>query len=233
MLWLVVMVVLALLLPANAAAHGRGPVVALDDRLVVGPPVEGISVRVLDGDRSLEVTVEPGHTVVVRGLLDEPMIRFTDGAVEANRESPTANADRIVTPGTGWKRVARGRSFAWHDHRLSPPAHGGTGTVGRWPVPLTIDGHPAAIRGTFVGVAGPNILPVAPRRSRLRNGDLRRCGQAAPLGGRLSCSSSLSSLPLPPWRRSRPSLFATLRRVACNGFSWPVVQQWRSRPAPF
>ena len=159
MLWLVVMVVLALLLPANAAAHGRGPVVALDDRLVVGPPVEGISVRVLDGDRSLEVTVEPGHTVVVRGLLDEPMIRFTDGAVEANRESPTANADRIVTPGTGWKRVARGRSFAWHDHRLSPPAHGGTGTVGRWSVPLTIDGHPAAIRGTFVGVPGPNILP--------------------------------------------------------------------------
>ena len=153
------MAVLVLLLPANAAAHGRGPVVALDDRLVIGPPVEGVTVRVLDGDRSLQVTVEPGRTVVVRGLLGEPMVRFADGAVEANRASPTANADRIVTAGIGWKRVADGRSFAWHDHRLSPPAHGGTGTVGRWSVPLTIDEHPAAISGTFVRVPGPDILP--------------------------------------------------------------------------
>ncbi len=152
------MVVLALLLPANAAAHGRGPVVALGDRLIVGRPVQGISVRILDGDRSLRVTVVPGHTLVVRGYLGEPMIRFAAGSIEANRESPTANADRIVSAGTGWKRVAGGRSFAWHDHRLAPP-HGGTGTVGRWSVPVTIDGRTAAITGTFVRVPGPDVGP--------------------------------------------------------------------------
>ena len=157
LLWLVVMVVLALLLPANAAAHGRGPVVALDDRLVVGRPVAGVSVRVLDGDRSLHVTVAPGHTVVVRGYLGEPMIRFADGSVEANRASPTADADRIVSAGSGWQRVAGGRSFAWHDHRLAPPG-GGSGTVGRWSVPLTVDGRAAAITGTFVHVARPDLL---------------------------------------------------------------------------
>jgi hypothetical protein len=127
------------------------------------------------------VSVEPGHTVIVRGLLDEPMVRFAAGSVEANRQSPTANADRIVTAGTGWKRVAGGRSFAWHDHRLAPP-HGGTGTVGRWSVPVTIDGRPAAITGTFVRVPSPNLLPwllgaaasaatiivVAVRRPRIR-----------------------------------------------------------------
>jgi hypothetical protein len=153
------MVALALLLPANAAAHGRGPVVALDDRLVIGRPVDGISVHILDGDRSLYVTAEPGRTVIVRGYLDEPMIRFADGSVEANRASPTASADRIVTTGTGWKRVAGGRSFAWHDHRLAPPAGGGNGTVGRWSVPLTIDGRAAAITGTFVRVRGPSVVP--------------------------------------------------------------------------
>lgn len=157
LLWLVVMVVLALVLPANAAAHGRGPVVALDDRLVVGRPVAGISVRVLDGDRSLHVSVARGHTVVVRGYLGEPMIRFAGGKVEANRGSPTANADRIVTAGTGWQDVADGRAFAWHDHRLAPP-RGGTGTVGRFVVPVTIDGRPAAITGTFVHVPGPDLL---------------------------------------------------------------------------
>jgi hypothetical protein len=152
------MVVVALLLPANAAAHGRGPVVALGDRLVVGRPVQGISVRVLDGDRSLRVSVLPGHTLVVRGYLGEPMIRFAGSVIEANRESPTANADRIVSAGTGWQRVGGGRSYAWHDHRLAPP-HGGTGTVGHWSVPVTIDGHTAAITGTFVRVPGPNIVP--------------------------------------------------------------------------
>jgi hypothetical protein len=152
------MVVLALLLPANAAAHGRGPVVALGDRLVVGRPVEGISVRVLDGDRSLRVTVLPGHELVVRGYLGEPMIRFAGGSIEGNRESPTANADRVVSSGTGWQRVAGGRSFAWHDHRLAPP-HGGTGTVGHWSVPVTIDGRATAITGTFVHVPGPDVGP--------------------------------------------------------------------------
>jgi hypothetical protein len=152
------MVVLALLLPANAAAHGRGPVVALGDRLIVGRPVQGISVRVLDGDRSLHVSVLPGHTLIVHGYLGEPMIRIADGTIDGNRASPTANADRIVSAGTGWKRLGGGSSFAWHDHRLAPP-HGGTGTVGHWSVPVTVDGRASAITGTFVRVPGPDIVP--------------------------------------------------------------------------
>ncbi|HEY7398180.1 MAG TPA: hypothetical protein VH538_07760 [Gaiellaceae bacterium] len=153
------MVLLALLVPANAAAHGRGPIVALDDRLKIDRPAAGIAVRVLDGDRSLRVSVEPGRSVVVRGYLDEPMIRFAGGAVEANRASPTASADRIVSAGSGWQRVATGRSFAWHDHRLAPPAGSPVGSAGRWSVPVTIDGRRAAITGTFVRVRRPSILP--------------------------------------------------------------------------
>jgi hypothetical protein len=178
------MAALALLLPANAAAHGRGPTVAIDDRLVLTRPVAGLSVNVLDGDRSLHVVVAPGRTAIVRGYLGEPMIRFADGTVEANRASPTANADRIVAAGTGWQRVAEGRSFSWHDHRLAPPPGGAIGTVGRWSVPVTVDGHPAVITGTFVRAARPDILvwltgaaaagvaiaAVAYRRPRARGG---------------------------------------------------------------
>ncbi len=154
MLWLVVTAVLALLMPANAGAHGRGPTVALDDRLAVDATPPGVRARVLDGDRSLRLTVDGGQSVVVRGYLGEPMIRFADGAVTANRASPTANADRIVPAGRGWTRVATGSSFAWHDHRLAPPAGGG-----RWSVPVTIDGRAAVVAGTFTHVAPPDVLP--------------------------------------------------------------------------
>jgi hypothetical protein len=157
-LWLVVTAVLALLLPTNAAAHGRGPTVALDDRLVVAVTPPGLRARILDGDRSLELTVDGRQTVTVRGYLGEPMIRFADGAVSANRASPTANADRVVSAGTGWARVAGGRTFAWHDHRLAPPPDP-TGHVQRWSVPVMVDGRPAAIAGTFAHVAPPDLVP--------------------------------------------------------------------------
>ena len=158
MLWLVVMAVLALLVPANAAAHGRGPTVALDDRLTVVATPPGLRARVLDGDRSLQLTVDSDRTVVVRGYLGEPMIRFANGSISANRSSPTANADRVVPAGHGWSHVAEGRTFAWHDHRLAPPPDP-TGRRQRWSVPLTVDGRAAVLAGTFTRVPPPDLLP--------------------------------------------------------------------------
>jgi hypothetical protein len=157
--WLVVMALLALLLPANAAAHGRGPTVAIDDRVVVARAASGVAVHVLDGDRALHVTVDPGRTVIVRGYLGEPMIRFADGLVSVNRGSPTANADRIASAGTGWTTVDRGRTYAWHDHRLAPPPARGDGPAGSWSVPLTVDGRRGVIAGTFFHVSPPSLLP--------------------------------------------------------------------------
>ena len=46
---------------------------------VVAHAASGVAVHVLDGDRALHVTVDPGRTVIVRGYLGEPMIRFADG----------------------------------------------------------------------------------------------------------------------------------------------------------
>jgi hypothetical protein len=156
--WLVLAAsIAALALPAAAAAHGRGPAVAVDDRVAVDASVRGVEARVLDGDRSLRVTVAPGLTLVVLGSLDESLLRFGADGVWANRASPTAAADRVVASGAGWARVAGGGSFAWHDHRLAPPP-GARRAAGRWSVPVLVDGRHAVIGGTFRRVRRPSLL---------------------------------------------------------------------------
>lgn len=150
----------ALASPAVASAHGRALTVALDYRLPLDPGVrqlDGVEASVVDGDRALRLVVAPGRRVVVLGDLGEPMLRVDDG-VWVNQSSPTAQANRIVTRARpGWTRVAGGREFAWHEHRLAPPpfASGQYGRVARWQVPLLVDGRHVAISGSFLRVPRP------------------------------------------------------------------------------
>jgi hypothetical protein len=115
---------------------------------------------VIDGDRALRLAVDPGTTVVVRGLLGEPVLRFAPGGVWANASSPTAAADRLVPRGAhGWIRRTRGHAFVWHDHRLAPPRTLRPGATAPWTLPLTVDGHAARLTGTFVHVPRPALWP--------------------------------------------------------------------------
>jgi hypothetical protein len=140
--------------PSPASAHGRAPAVALDYRLRLAPAPRGITVRILDGDRSLEARVGRATRLLVRGYLREPMLRFDANGVFANAASPTAQADRLVKQGVGWVRIAPGRSFAWHEHRLAP-----AGARGAFSIPVFVDGRPAAISGSFVRVPRPAVWP--------------------------------------------------------------------------
>ena len=136
--------------PAQASAHGRGPTVAIDYRLHVTAVPAGVHVRILDGDRALEARVDRGSTLLVTGLLREPMLRI-DGGVWANRASPTAHADRVVTDAgaqTGWVRLSGARSYAWHDHRLTP-----AGARGRFAIGVQVNGRPSEIAGSALGLA--------------------------------------------------------------------------------
>jgi len=84
--------------PAGAAAHGRSQTIALDYRLVLDRTtrsLHGVSVAILDGDRSVRVRTN-GVTVVVRGDLGEPMLRIGPGGVWVNRASVTAAANRLT-----------------------------------------------------------------------------------------------------------------------------------------
>jgi hypothetical protein len=160
---LAALVAVLLALPAQAAAHGRSATVALDYRLTLAPEtraLSGVHVRILDGDREFQVRVDPGVALVVRGEIGEPMLRIDDGGIFANASSPTATADRIVATGKhGWVRLGGGRTIAWHDHRLGPPPASTPGPVGRFVVPVDVNGHRAEIEGTFIRVARPALWP--------------------------------------------------------------------------
>ncbi|HVU79445.1 MAG TPA: hypothetical protein VHC67_17860 [Gaiellaceae bacterium] len=146
--------------PAAASAHARTTTVALDYRLALDrTAVPGVHASILDGDRSLRLATA-GATVVVRGDLGEPMLRITRQGTWANRASTTAVAERLVSSGSGWQQVGHGPSYTWHEHRLAPPPFGSkTGPVARFTIPLTVDGRPAAIGGTFVRHARPALWP--------------------------------------------------------------------------
>ena len=152
---------IALAVPASASAHPRSPTVALDYRLVldaVSRKLPGVDVAILDGDRDIRIDVSRG-TVVVLGDLGERMLRIDESGAYANAASPTASAGRLVGPGAGWRRVG-GSSFAWHDHRLSPPPYAPTpGPAGRFVIPALVNGRRVAFRGTFVRASRPATWP--------------------------------------------------------------------------
>jgi hypothetical protein len=153
----------ALALPGQAAAHGRGPTVALDYRLTLAPAtlaLTGVHVRVLDGDRDFQVRANPGVDVLVRGELKEPFLRIDSSGVWVDASSPTATADLLVSGKKhGWIHLSGSRTAVWHDHRLAPPHAMHPGPAGRFVVALDVNGRPASISGTFFRVASPALWP--------------------------------------------------------------------------
>src|SRR3954453_16428042 len=99
----------ALVVPAQASAHGRGATIALDYRLTLDDATRalpGVRVRVLDGDRALQVRADPGVSVLVRGSLNEPLLRIDSHGVWVNAGSPTATADLLVSSSSrGWVQL--------------------------------------------------------------------------------------------------------------------------------
>jgi hypothetical protein len=87
-----------------------------------------------------------------------------DNGVWVNQSSPTAEANRLVRrTKQGWKRVAGGRAFSWHESRLVPPPFeaGPYGRVARWSVPIFVDGRRVSISGSFLRVPRPTFWPWA------------------------------------------------------------------------
>ena len=110
--------------------------------------------KILDGDRDLSLRVHGGTTLLVRGVLREPMLRIGPNGVFVNAASPTAQSDKLIGPGHGWHRLSSGSSYTWHEHRLAP-----AGSSGRFSIPIRLDGTETAIVGTFVRVPRPALWP--------------------------------------------------------------------------
>jgi hypothetical protein len=148
-----------LAVPGTASAHSRAPTIALDVRLRVDS-IQGVRAKVIDGNRRLRLSIDPGVTLIVRGLLGEPVLRFGGDGVWVNLASPTTAADRISSRrGSGWFRLTPGRSYTWHDHRLAPPRGLPPGSTAPFALPVFINGTPRTIGGAFTYVARPAWWP--------------------------------------------------------------------------
>ena len=172
-------VVVALVLPENAFAHVRGgaPVATNFEARIGGltPPRNGIEAEVVDGDRQLWLRVAPDSEVAIPGAAGEPLLHFDRRGVFVNLRSVTAQSDRIdrldLRPDPNpkarplWHRLTAAHAYRWHEHRLhalEQLARGGrSGSVlGRWSVPLRIDGRRHALGGVLVYRRPPSAWPV-------------------------------------------------------------------------
>lgn len=185
----VALVAVALGTAAPAAADPAAPTNYRSDVTAVEPPLgEAARVEVVGGDAFLHLTVDPGHTALVRGYGrggedEEPYLRVEpDGTVLANLNSPAhylnrerygidevpARADVAAEP--AWAPVAAGGTYTWHDHRIHwmsptpPPAvRDRTDTVTEvfaWSVPLSVDGTDHTVRGRLLWL--PDRSPALP-----------------------------------------------------------------------
>jgi hypothetical protein len=172
------LVAAALVVPNAASAHGRYGLARGYVSTVAGlvPNVLGVSVAVIGGDDRLRLSNYSGKTIVILGYQGEPYLRFAGRAVYENIRSPAVQLNRFryphgLAPGTTdvraapkWRKVARGLSFEWHEHRIhwtsrqAPAAvRDEPDTVHRifyWRVPGRAAGRPFAITG-FLGYVPP------------------------------------------------------------------------------
>jgi hypothetical protein len=151
----------------TASPAGADPARPTDYRSridAIEPEVDGIRAEIIGGDAFIELTVDPGHEVVVLGYDEEPYLQFlADGTVQENQRSEATylNADRYgdaeVPDGLSpadepeWRTVATNGRHAWHDHRVhwmspdKPPGFSPGDVLQTQDVLLTVDGEPVAI----------------------------------------------------------------------------------------
>jgi hypothetical protein len=159
--------------PAAAQAHGPVAPAASSYLARVSQAPAGLDAKVVDGDLRMWLSVPAGDTVVILDYRGAPYLRFSPSGVEVNENSSMYYLNQTpvpVTPPTSltaftpphWHRVSGGHHYGWHDGRLHALAAvalaPGTTYVGRWSVPLRIDGHLTSIAGGIWHAGAPSIV---------------------------------------------------------------------------
>ena len=160
-------------LPATALAHGPiAPVAsAYFAKPLQVPP--GLTVKVVDGDLRMWLRAPAGRTVVVLDYQGAPYLRFARDVVAVNHNSamyylnqtpfaqtPPANLTARTPP--SWHPASSGRAYEWHDGRLhalaSVALRPGVSFVGRWNIPLRVDGRLESIDGGLWHADDPPLV---------------------------------------------------------------------------
>jgi hypothetical protein len=161
------------LFPAVSLAHTgpSNPVASSYLARLTSAPA-GLHARVLGGDLKMWLRVPESATVVVVDYRGAPYLRFSPAGVEVNTNSSMfyLNQRIPVTPPPGlspharpqWRAVSTGHTYSWHDGRLHALAAvalaPGQRFVGRWKIPLLVNGHSAAITGGLYHADDPSLV---------------------------------------------------------------------------
>ena len=151
--------------PAAASAHLRSGTIAVDYRAsIMAPDTSAYVASIYQSDHGLNLTLKPGHSVVVLGYLSEPVFRLDAAGLSVNVASPTSvtvglatKAQRIVARTPRWRLQPGRRSAVWHDARVQglPPGL----SQGLWSVPLIVDGRHTHLEGELRRFPPPSLWP--------------------------------------------------------------------------
>jgi hypothetical protein len=172
---------------APASAHTIGGVQATNYRTQitgVTPPVPGVTIRIRDLGRRVELVNHTAGDVVILGYQDEPYLRVGPAGVFENRRSPSLYQNKVTT-GTAtvtslppqadpsappqWHRTSGGRTVSWRDHRVRwegadpPGVQSNPGltqiVVPRWSFTLLHGTDRVTVTGAISWVPGPAAAP--------------------------------------------------------------------------
>jgi hypothetical protein len=158
--------------PRAAQAHGPVDPVATSYLAKITSVPRGLDAKVVDGDVRLWLRVPANQTAVILDYAGAPYVRFAGSGVDVNvnsamyylNQTPAELPPAKVSPAAPpkWRRVSAGHAYRWHDGRLQALARialsPGTRYVGKWSVPLTIDGRSTSISGDVFHAASPSIV---------------------------------------------------------------------------
>jgi hypothetical protein len=165
----------AVLAPATpASAHGgEGANVTSYRTTVAGisSPMDGLTVRAVEGGARLELVNDTGRAIEVLGYSGEPYLELRPDGVYQNTSSPATYVNQTLAgdtpvPATAdvtmpptWQKISSGTTIRWHDQRTHwlgtarpPQAVADPGHAHRlrdWAVPLRDQTRVFEIRGTL------------------------------------------------------------------------------------
>ncbi|MGB9186182.1 MAG: hypothetical protein WCB67_19195, partial [Solirubrobacteraceae bacterium] len=160
------------LAPVVASAHGPVAPIATSYLAKVSQLPAGLTATVVDGDQRLWLAVAADETVVVLDPRGAPYLRFTSSGVAVNENSETfyANltpaqpppADLTASTPPRWAAAGGGHAYSWHDGRLHALAtvalSPGRSYVGRWSIPVRVNGRPRVIAGGLYYAGAPSLV---------------------------------------------------------------------------
>jgi hypothetical protein len=159
--------------PGAAAADGPIAPTATDYLARVTHVPAGVQAEVVNAYLNLWVQVPADAHVTVLDFRGAPWVRFTPSGVAVNLNSQEYYLSQVPVPATPpagltrttpprWKRVSNGHAYAWREGRLHALATvaltPGQSYVGRWRIPIVIDGRPATISGGIWHRGAPSIV---------------------------------------------------------------------------